>query len=61
MNELTIEELDILVSAMEFLEIQMGFKDNEKELFGRMEEKLAERQELEAMDFNTCDGGACTL
>ncbi len=59
MNDFTLEELTALVAIFNRAgEMQ---SDQEKDLFDRVSQAFAERQELESMDFDDCLGGACKL
>ncbi len=60
MNDLTTDELAILVNVFERAEISAD-DSSEGQLFSRVKALHAERVELESMDFDDCIGGACKL
>ena len=59
MNDFTLDELTALVAIFNRAgEMQ---SPQEQDLFDRVTQAFAERQELESMDFDDCLGGACKL
>ncbi len=60
MNDLTLNELEILVAVFARAGVEENAGD-EGELMARIKQAHAERQELESMDFDDCLGGACKL
>ena len=59
MNDLTLDELRMLESMI--TDTSDLFKPGEGALFMRIVKAIGEREELESMDFNDCEGGACKL
>jgi len=60
MNDLTTDELAVLISVFE----QAGVADDDSaqgRLFQLIKTSHSERLELESMDFDDCAGGACKL
>jgi hypothetical protein len=60
MNDLTTDELGVLVSVFE----RAGIAEDgsvEGTLFKLVKSTHSERLELESMDFDDCAGGACKL
>lgn len=60
MNDLTLSELAALIAVFNRAGL-IGEDETEQELFARITQAHAERQELENMDFDDCLGGACKL
>lgn len=58
MNDLTLTELNTLVSVFEKAP---SLNADEQSLFDRIKAAQSEREELENMDFDDCVGGACKL
>ena len=56
--EFTDEELSILVK---WYLLSHQFADKDISLSNRLSDELAQREELASIDFNVCEGGACTL
>ncbi len=60
MNDLTLSELATLLAV--FNRAGTSSLDKaEQEMFARISQAHAEREELESMDFDDCLGGACKL
>lgn len=55
------DELKILVSVFKGDASSLGDAASKAELLDRIESELAEREEMESMDFNECGDGACKL
>ncbi|MEH6575914.1 MAG: hypothetical protein V7731_02450 [Amphritea sp.] len=60
MNDLTLDELNILLAVFEKAGVAED-ASQEGEMLGRFKKAQAERAELEDMDFDDCLGGACKL
>lgn len=60
MNDLTLNELEILLAVFKRAGVEAGAGD-EGELMARIAAACDERQELESMEFDDCLGGACKL
>lgn len=60
MHDFTLEELEACVAVFNRAGVQQD-ESTEGVLMKRLNEALAERQELESMDFDDCLGGACKL
>ena len=60
MNDLTLSELATLMAVFNRAGV-LSLNEAEQEMFARINQAYAERQELENMDFDDCLGGACKL
>ncbi len=60
MNDLTLDELNTLLSVFAKAAVQEG-NGAEGDLLLRLRQAQARRDELENMDFDDCAGGACKL
>ncbi len=60
MNDLTLDELNILLSVFARAGVEAGAGD-EGELLQRLRQAQVEREELDSLDFDDCAGGACKL
>ena len=66
MNDLTLSELATLLAVfnragLSAKGIPADLDKAEQEMFARITQAHAEREELESMDFDDCLGGACKL
>jgi len=60
MNDLTLDELNTLLTVFERAAVVDG-QGADGELMARLRISRDERAELESMDFDDCLGGACKL
>lgn len=61
MNDLTINELKTILGWFKSYEDNEGTHQEDDDLAEALKKTLAEKEELESMDFDDCAGGACKL